>query len=58
MYRKEIGEILFPVFIKYNARNAVLFGYYAKGTQDEKATLTLQLTADLPCFVSSDRWKM
>lgn len=45
--KDEIENVLKPIFKKYNVRYAVLFGSYAKGSQNEKSDIDILIDSGL-----------
>ena len=43
----EIKTVLFPVFVRYNVKKAVLFGSYVKGLADKNSDVDLLLDSGL-----------
>lgn len=43
----EIKTVLFPIFVRYNVKKAVLFGSYVKGLADKNSDVDLLLDSGL-----------
>ena len=43
----EIKTVLFPIFVRYNVKKAVLFGSYVKGLTDKNSDVDLLLDSGL-----------
>ena len=45
--REQIQQILFPVFLQYPVKKAILFGSYAKGTAETKSDIDILVDSGL-----------
>ena len=55
---EQIQQILFPVFLQYPVKKAILFGSYAKGTAETKSDIDILVDSGLKDWLFSACWRM